>query len=122
VLAAVGMALAPYSLAFSSYLSMNAIEPLIWMGCAWVLLRIIRTGNERLWLAFGALAGVGLLNKDTMLLFGFALVTGLLLTRERRHFRSRWFWVAGALALLIALPNLAWQAHHHFPHLELLAN
>src|SRR6185503_10759794 len=24
--------------------------------------------------------------------------------------------------LLIALPNLAWQAHHHFPHLELLAN
>ena len=122
VLAAVAIALAPYSLAFSSYLSMNAIEPLIWTGCAWVLLRMIRTGETRLWLAFGALAGVGLLNKDTMIFFGFALVAGLLLTPERRLFRSGFFWAAGALALLIALPNLVWQVQHHFPHLELLAN
>ena len=79
-LAALAVATAPGYLLASSYLSMNSIEPLLWMGCALVLLRIIRTGDTRLWLAFGLLAGIGLENKDTMLLFGFALVAGLLLT------------------------------------------
>ena len=40
-------------LAFDHFLSMNAFEPLFWMGCAWVVIRIIRTGNTRLWLWFG---------------------------------------------------------------------
>jgi hypothetical protein len=121
-LAAVAVALAPAYLAFGSYLSMNAIEPLIWMGCALLLLRMISTGETRLWLGFGALAGLGLLNKQTMLLFGFALVAGLALTAERRLMANRWFLLGGLVAFLICLPNLVWAITHGFPHLELLAN
>lgn len=121
-LAALAVATAPGYLLVSSYLSMNSIEPLLWMGCALVLIRIIRTGDTRLWLAFGAIAGIGLENKDTMLLFGFALVAGLLLTPERRLMRNRWFLAGGAIAFLILLPNLIWMIRHHFPHLEMLAN
>ena len=40
---------------------MNAIEPLLWMGCVYVLIRIIKTGNLRLWIGFGLLAGFILL-------------------------------------------------------------
>src|ERR1700674_4905277 len=43
--------------------AMNALEPLFWTGCAYVILRMIRTGNPRLWLAFGAISGFGLENK-----------------------------------------------------------
>lgn len=121
-LAALAVATAPGYLLASSYLSMNSIEPLLWMGCALVLIRIIRTGNTKLWLAFGLLAGIGLENKDTMLLFGFALVAGLLLTPERRLMGGRWFLAGGAIAFLIFLPNLVWMIQHHFPHLEMLAN
>jgi hypothetical protein len=121
-LAALGVVVAPVYLAVHAYHSMNAIEPLIWMGCALVLLRLKSGGDQRLWLAFGILAGLGLLNKHTMLLFGFALVAGLLLTPDRRLLASRWFWAAGGIAFLIALPNLAWMIAHGFPHLELLAN
>lgn len=121
-LAAFAVATAPGYLLASSFLSMNSIEPLLWMGCALVLLRIIRTGDTRLWLAFGLVAGIGLENKDTMLLFGFALVAGLLLTPERRLMANRWFVAGGAIAVLVFLPNLVWMIQHHFPHLEMLAN
>lgn len=105
-----------------SYLSMNSVEPLIWMGCAWMLIRMIKTGNTRLWLAFGALAGLGLLNKHTMALFGAALVAGLLLTPARKLLRSKWFLLGGAIAFLIFLPNLVWMMRHDFPFFELQAN
>jgi hypothetical protein len=121
-LAAVSVLVAPVFLAFSTYLSMNPVEALIWAGGALVVLRMIQTGDTRLWIAFGLLAGVGLLNKHTMLMFGFAVVVGLLLTPERRLLASRWLLVGGAIALALALPNLLWEVRHGFPHAELLAN
>ncbi|MBZ5495217.1 MAG: glycosyltransferase family 39 protein [Acidobacteriia bacterium] len=121
-LAALAVLVAPVYLGFDSYLSMNSIEPLIWMGCALVIVRIIQSGNTKLWLWFGLLAGVGMLNKNTMLMFGFAVGLGLLLTPERRLMWNRWFFIAGGIALVIFLPNLVWMIRHHFPHLELLAN
>jgi hypothetical protein len=121
-LAALAVVVAPAYLAFDSYLSMNSIEPLLWMGCALLVIRMIRSGDTRLWLAFGVLAGIGLENKATMLMFGFAAVAGLLLTAERRLLWSRWLLAGGALAFLLFLPNLLWMIRHHFPMLELLAN
>ncbi len=121
-LAAVCVLVAPSFLAFSTYLSMNPVEALIWAGCALVVLRMIQTGDARLWVAFGLLSGLGLLNKHTMLLFAFAVVAGLLLTPERRLLASRWLLVGGAIALALALPNLLWEVRHGFPHAELLAN
>ncbi len=121
-LAAIAVLLAPFYLSFGSYLSMNSIEPLLWMGCAMIVIRMIQTGEVRLWLWFGVVAGIGLENKDTMLLFGFALVAGLTLTPERRLMASRWFVLGGLVALAIFMPNLVWQIQHHFPHLEMLAN
>ena len=121
-LAALAVLLAPGFLATDNFLSMNAFEPLFWTGCAYVLIRIIKTGNTKLWMWFGLLAGVGLENKHSMLIFGAGLVLGLLLTPERRFLRSPWFWIAGLLALLLFLPNLLWNIQHHFPFLELQAN
>ena len=121
-LAALAVLFAPFYLSFGSYLSMNSIEPLLWMGCVMIVIRMIQTGDVRLWVWFGVLAGIGLENKDTMLLFGFAIVAGLMLTAERRLMASRWFILGGLLAFAIFLPNLIWQIQHHFPHLEMLAN
>lgn len=121
-LAAFAVATSPLGLAFTSYLSMNALEPLIWTSCAYLLVRMIQTRDTRLWVPFGVLAGVGLLNKHTMLMFGFALVVSLLLTAERRLMASVWFVAGGALVVLIVLPNLLWEIEHGFPHLEMLAN
>ena len=122
ILAALGVLVAPIHLFASTYLSMNSIEPLVWTGCALVLLRLVRTGNPRLWPWFGLIAGIGLMNKHTMLMFGFALLLGLLLVPERRLIFNRWFLFAGGIAFLVFLPNLLWMIRHDFPMLELLAN
>jgi hypothetical protein len=122
IMAALVVLFSPGYLAFCSYLSMNAVEPVIWSGCALIVIRIIKRDDPRLWPWFGVLAGIGLLNKHTMVVFGFAVVTGLLLTADRRLMFNRWFVLAGVITLVIFLPNLTWEIRHHFPHLEQLAN
>jgi Dolichyl-phosphate-mannose-protein mannosyltransferase len=100
--------------------TMNTFEPLLWMGCALVIIRIIKTGNQRLWLWFGVLAGIGMETKYSTAIFGLGVVVGLLLTPERKAFASKWFWIAMAIALAIWMPNIIWNVQHHWPFLELM--
>jgi hypothetical protein len=113
---------APLYLGLDHLLTMNAFEPLFWMGCALIVLKILNGGDPRLWLLFGVVAGIGLENKHSTLLFGFSLFAGLLLTKQRRHFVQPWIWLGGVIALLLFLPNLLWEIHRHFPTVELLQN
>jgi 4-amino-4-deoxy-L-arabinose transferase-like glycosyltransferase len=121
-MAALCIFMAPGILATNHLLTMNAFEPLFWMGSAYLVIRIIRTGNPKLWLGFGVLTGIGMENKYSMAIFGSGIVIGLVFTRERRWLRSPWLWAGGVLALLLFLPNLLWNIQHHFPFLELQEN
>ena len=102
--------------------AMNCLEPLFWGGLAYVVLRLINTGNPKLWLAFGAIAGVGLLNKYSIVFFAAALLAGVLLTRQRTILFTPWILAGGAIAFLIFLPNLIWNVQHGWPFLELMRN
>jgi Dolichyl-phosphate-mannose-protein mannosyltransferase len=102
--------------------AMNAFEPMFWTGCAFVLLRMIRTVDARLWVAFGAIGGLGLENKYSMGFFAAALLLGLLISSQRKLLWTPWLLAGGAVALVIFLPNLLWNIHHHWPFLELMRN
>jgi hypothetical protein len=121
-LAALALITAPGIMVMDHFLSMNAFEPLFWLGCALLLIRILKTGNPKLWLWFGVLAGFGLENKYSMLIFGAGIVVGLVLTPARRTLRSPYPYLGALIAFLIFLPNLIWNVQHHFPFLELQAN
>ncbi|WP_035350219.1 ArnT family glycosyltransferase [Edaphobacter aggregans] len=122
-LAVTGILLAPQYLGLDSYLSMNSFESAFWMGCTLALTLILRGRNEKsCWIWFGICGGVGLLNKPSMTFFLLALLIGLLLTPQRRPLFSRWAAIGVALLVLIALPNLLWQVHNHWPTLEFLHN
>jgi len=121
-LAGLSVLLVPIYLGLDSILTMNAFEPVFWMGCIYVLIRLIQTGNSRLWVGFGVLAGLGLMNKHSTAFFGVAAVIGLLLTGQRKEFAKPWIWLGGAIALLIFSPNLIWQIRNHFPTVEDLHN
>ncbi len=109
-------------LGIGNFYSMNVFEPLFWMGCIYLLLRIINGASPRLWLAFGLVAGLGVENKHSFAFFGIGIVVALLLTPERRHLARPWIWLGGVIALAVALPNLLWQIRHHWATLELLRN
>ncbi|WP_263366140.1 ArnT family glycosyltransferase [Edaphobacter bradus] len=121
-LAMIGVLVAPQYLGIDSYLSMNSFESIFWMGCLFSLIQVVRGRSERWWLLFGVAGGIGLLNKPSMTFFLVALLAGLLLTRQRRVLFSRWAAAGVAFLILIALPNLLWQIHYHWPTLEFLHN
>jgi len=126
-LAAVVILLAPLSLAFNGILTMNAFEPLFWLLCAWLAVRIVKGGSSSLWLLMGATAGMGLENKHTMLVFVLALIAGLALSRQHHSallklFRSKWIWLGALLAFVLFLPNLIWETFHGWPQFEVVRN
>lgn len=122
LLACLSVIVAPVYLVSDTLFSMNAFEPLFWTGCALSAALAVTRAEPRWWLLFGALAGLGLQNKHSMLFFGAAVAAGLVLTPERRFLRSPWLWAGGAVALLIFLPNLLWEYKHDWATLELLRN
>ena len=107
-LASLSVLLAPGFLGIDNLLSMNAYEPLFWLGCAYMVLRIVNGGSEKLWLAVGVLAGLGLENKHSMMIFGFGLMVGLVLTRE-----------AALLSVALVLARDADCVSHLFAELDL---
>ncbi len=111
-----------FNLAVGNFFSMNAFEPLFWMGCVYLLVRIINGGSPTLWLWFGVLLGLGIENKHSTAFFAAGIFVALLLTPERRHFAEKWIWFGGLIAFAIALPNILWQARHHWATYELLSN
>lgn len=112
--------LAPVFLALFGFFSMNALDLLFWALAAWLLTRILGGADPRLWLAFGAVTGLGLLNKISVLFLGFGLVVGLVLARRWDVLRSRWLWLGGAVAGLLFLPHVVWQIAHGWPTLEFI--
>ena len=120
-LAALPVLLSPARLEIDSLMTMNSVEPLFWMGAILVVTRILRTGNSRLWLWFGVISGIGLENKHSTLIFGFAVTIAVLLVRPR-EFLKPWIWLGGLVALALFMPNLIWQYRHHFPTIEDLQN
>jgi hypothetical protein len=122
LLAAVVIVFCPIYLTMDSFLSMNSFEPLFWMGCVAVAMRIANGGSPRLWLLFGAIAGVGILNKHSTLFFGLAFFLALLFTSGTRYLRNAWIWLGALIAFLVFLPNLLWEIGHQFPTIEVLQN
>ena len=122
ILAALCVLSSPVFLIMGGFFSVNAFEILLWLSAVYVLLRILQTQDSRLWLVFGVVAGLGLQNKHTMALLGLALVVGLLFIPARRCFLDKWFWLGGAIAFGILLPNLFWQSANGWPSLEFYRN
>src|SRR5262249_50715931 len=119
VLSALCVALAPQYLSNAGLLGTNAFEPTLWMGCAWFALKAVQRDDPRQWLWFGVVAGLGLEEKYTIALFGCGIVLGLVLTAQRRQIATREFWLGGAIAALIFLPNLIWNWQNDWPFLQL---
>lgn len=104
----------------SHTLSLNAFEPLLVLAVVHVLLRLAQGGDPKLWGAAGGLAGLAVLMKYTAAPLILALLAGIAVTPARRALRTRWALAGAAFGFLVVLPNLAWQASHGFPFLEMV--
>jgi 4-amino-4-deoxy-L-arabinose transferase-like glycosyltransferase len=94
---------------------------LAWLLIGWLVLRLLRTGDGRWYLAIGAVVGIGLLNKRLVALLVLALLLALLAVGPRRVLRTWWLPAGAAVAVAIAMPNLWWEAAHGWPQFTVAA-
>lgn len=121
-LAALASLVAVTFLGIDAIFSMDPFDELWWVLAAYLLILLINRDQPRYWLLFALIAGLGLLTKVTMLLFGFALVVGLLLTPQRKYLFSKWAWLGCALAFACLLPYILWNALNGWPTLDFWAH
>jgi 4-amino-4-deoxy-L-arabinose transferase-like glycosyltransferase len=116
-LACAVIALAPVVTGASHLLSTTTFDLPVWALLLWLLVRILRTGDQRLWLPAGLAAGAGLLDTDLIAFLIAAVVAALAIARPRAPLRSGWFYAGGGIALGLWAPYLAWQGSHGWPEL-----
>lgn len=120
--AALCVAIAPISLAMMGIYSMNAFDMVFWSLLFLILIRLIKTGDTKLWLLFGVVAGLGLQNKIGLLVPLLALAVALPFTPYRKFFAERRFWIGAAIASAIFMPHVIWQFMNGWPTLEFIEN
>jgi hypothetical protein len=120
---AAAIATSPIFMATGSMFQTVVFEHL-WAALALLLVtRLLNGEHPRLWLAVGLVFGVGLQTKWTIALVATGLAVGFLIVPEaRRHLRAPWPWIGIAIAILLWLPNLIWQATNGWPTLEFARN
>jgi 4-amino-4-deoxy-L-arabinose transferase-like glycosyltransferase len=79
------------------------------------LAKVQETNKGWWWLIVGLAGGLGLMTKNTMFFVGFGALVWLVVTPSmRKWLLSPWTYAGGALAVLIFLPNILWNAHNHW--------
>jgi hypothetical protein len=112
--AALAVALSPLPLFSGTEFQYTSFDYLWWVLIAYCTIRLLKSENPRWWLAIGAVVGIGLETKYSIVFFIAGILGGVALSRARRFLVSGWFWAGMALALLIFLPNFLWQVRHDF--------
>jgi hypothetical protein len=112
--AALAVALSPLPLFQGTEFQYSSFDYLWWVLIAYFTIRLLKSENPRWWMAIGAVVGLGLLTKYSIVFFIAGILGGVVLSRARRYLTSGWFWGGIALALLIFLPNFVWQVQHGF--------
>jgi hypothetical protein len=114
VTAALTVALSPLPLFEGTEFQYSTFDYLWWVLIAYFTIRLLKSENLRWWLAIGAVIGIGLLTKYSIVFYIAGILGGMVLSRARRYFLTGWFWAGVALALLIFLPNFLWLVRHDF--------
>ncbi len=121
-LTALCVALGPVWLAFNAMFAYDGFDQLFSILFFLLIIRLLKTGNARLWIAIGIMAGIALMTKYTMLFIGISLLISLVLTRERKYFLSPWLYLGGIVCGLIVLPWIIWEFSARWPLLEYWSN
>jgi len=117
-ISALAFIVVPLWLLFNSAFTYDCIDQLILAGFLYSLIRFLRSGNPKLWILLGALAGLACLTKMTILFMGPGFLVALLISKYRRDLLTPWPWLGAALCLVIVSPYLYWEWINHWPTLD----
>lgn len=100
-------------------LATSTFDLMAWMAALVLATRMLRADEPRWWVPLGAVVGAAMLNKHLIVLLVVSLVVGLAVERRRRLLLTPWAVAGAAVALVLAAPNLLWQAANGWPQLDM---
>jgi hypothetical protein len=107
----------PVWLTFDSVFTYDCFDQLALAGFLFLLVRYLVTGNRRLWILMGMLAGAACLTKMTLPLWGPGFLAALLLTNRRKDLLTDAPWLGAAVFLILLVPYVLWETANHWPTL-----
>ncbi len=115
IIAGTGFIAAAAFLRTNSMFQPVSFDQLFWLLSAYLALRLVNTGNLKLWFWIGAVFGLAFLNKYSIVFFAFALVAAILISKHRKLIFTRQFVIGMFIGFLVILPNVVWQYTHNWP-------
>ncbi len=106
-------------LLFGHVMLTASVDLLFWPTVVLCVVRALLREAPAWWLAAGIIAGLATYNKLLIAGLLISLLAGLLVAGPRSVLATPWPWIAGALTLAVAAPNLAYQATHGWPQLSM---
>jgi Dolichyl-phosphate-mannose-protein mannosyltransferase len=124
VAAAVAVAMTALVLGLGHLFETTTFDMVFTAAAIWQLARALRAQPQRWapWVGAGVLAGVAMEIKIVAAAVLACCLLGVLILGPRHRLASPRPWAAAAIMLLLAAPNLAWQAANGFPMLRVAAN
>jgi hypothetical protein len=122
LLSVLGFIAGPLWLGVNSIFCYDGFDQFVLAAFLYVLVRFLRSGNHRLWLLLGGIAGIACLTKMTILFLGPGFLVALLISKYRRDLLTPWPWLGAAICLVIVSPYLLWQVANSWPTLEYWTN
>jgi hypothetical protein len=114
LLAAVATGISPVSLIQGAVFQYVSFDYLWGVTVTYFLVRLLKSEDPRWWIPIGTMLGIGMETRYTMGFLALGLAGAVLLTPARHFLRSGWLWLGVGISILALLPNLVWQAQHHF--------
>ncbi len=95
-----------------------AFDQFFWLLAFFFVVKYLNSENKKFLIYVGIVAGIGLLNKYTMLFWGLGITVGFLFFDKGKVFKSKWLYISGIVSLLIFLPNVIWQIQNGIPFFD----
>ncbi|MFI6444352.1 ArnT family glycosyltransferase [Kitasatospora sp. NPDC050543] len=119
VLSAGAFAVSPIVVVFGHLLITPTLDVFFWTLISWLLVRWVRLRDDRLLLWLGPASALALQNKYLVGVFLLASLCGVAAVGPRRLLARPALWAAAAVAVLVTVPSLLWQADHGWPQAQM---
>lgn len=119
LLAAAAYVASPVLLGGGHLLATSTVDPALWTAVTFLVVRWVRTRDDRLLLGAGVVTAVALQAKFLIVAFWLVAIVAVLAVGPREMLRRPLLWVGGAVAVAATVPTLLWQAANGWPQLEM---
>ena len=101
-----------------SLFTYDFLDKLFWVTNIYLVILILRRGDLRLWLLFGLVAGLGVLNKISILFLCMGITIALCISPQRKHVFTKWYIMSKVIVILFLIPFLYWEHMQGWPILS----